>query len=61
MVAGLTTSSVLPVPIVDDFQGGTLIVNDDADAAQDADCQRKVTDPAPPAYPLNIQNVLQLH
>ena len=52
---------MLPVPIVDEFEGGAPVVDEDNDAAQDACCQRKAADLAPPADPLNVQGVLQLH
>ena len=60
-MAGLTASFVLSVQIVDDFEGGAPVVNEDADATPDASCQRKAADPAPPADPLNVQGTLPPH
>ena len=39
IVASSAASSVLPVPIVNDFEGGAHVVDEDADAAPDASCQ----------------------
>ena len=46
---------------VDDFEGGAPVVDEDADTALDAGCQRKAADPAPPADPLNLRGASQLH
>ena len=43
---------------VDDFEGGAPVVDEDADAALDACCQRKAADLAPPADPLNLLGAL---
>ena len=52
---------MLPVPIVDDFEGGAPVVDEGADAASDACCQRKAADPVPSADPLDVQGALPLH
>ena len=61
IVACLVASRVLQVPIFDDFEGGTPVVDEDGDAIPDAGCQRKAADSAPPADPLNVQSALPLH
>ena len=61
IVAGLAASRVLPVPIVNDFEVGAPVVDEDADAAQDTCCQCKAADPAPPADPWNVQGALPLN
>ena len=57
---------MLPVPIVDDFEGWALLVNEDAYAdpvPPDAGCQphsqRKAANPVPPADPLNVRGCIQ--
>ena len=44
---------MLPVHIVDDFEGGALLAVEDANAALEACCQRTAADQAPPADALN--------
>ena len=52
---------MLPVPIVNIFEGGAPLVYRDAYAAPDTGCQSKASDLVPPTYPLNVQGALQLH
>ena len=61
IVACLSASRVLPVRLVDDFEGGAPVVDKDANAAPDACCQHKVQVLCKRVFCQHLQNVLWPH